>query len=66
MACPVHIWVPLMAAAAPAARVVRTRLRLSLDARRARSEETRTPAEREVKRWAPVGSTTTDEARHSS
>jgi len=67
MACPLHIWVPLMAAAAPAARVVRTRLRISLDARRARSDEARTPdGEREVKRWAPVGSTTTDEARHSS
>lgn len=51
MGCPVHIWVPMMAAAAPAATAARHRLRALIS---------RTPAEPEappqLKRWAPVGS----------
>jgi hypothetical protein len=52
MACPIHLWIPLMAAAAPAARYARNRLKL----RRALREEQRTNAAApHVQRWAPVG-----------
>ena len=50
MGCPVHIWVPMMAAAAPFARVARDKVR-SLTSKPSPVE---TP--REVHRWAPVGS----------
>lgn len=63
MACPVHIWVPLMGAAVPVARAARTRLRLALDTRRAaRSPE----PPREVKRWAPVGAPPSEQSGHGS
>lgn len=51
MGCPVEIWVPLMAAAAPFARTARDRVRSLLP-------KSQTPAEaapRELHRWAPVG-----------
>lgn len=54
MACPVHIWVPLMAAAAPFAANARDRVRAALDRGRAR-RALAPPAPREVHRWAPVG-----------
>lgn len=50
MSCPVHIWVPLMAGAAPFARIARDRLR---SLRSSKAPEAETP--REMKRWAPVG-----------
>lgn len=50
MGCPVHIWVPLMGAAAPFARAAHTRVKAML-ARPEPVEET----PREMKRWAPVG-----------
>lgn len=52
MGCPVHIWVPMMAAAAPFARVARDKVR-SLTSKPSIVE---TP--REVHRWAPVGTAT--------
>ncbi|MDA0815397.1 MAG: hypothetical protein O2924_02345 [Chloroflexi bacterium] len=53
MSCPIHIWVPLMAAAVPAARAVRTRLSIALDARR--EDRSAAAAPRVMKRWSPVG-----------
>lgn len=53
MGCPVEIWVPLMAAAAPFARTARDRVRLLLP----RAEKPVETAPRELHRWAPVGST---------
>lgn len=53
MACPIHIWLPLMGAAAPAARVVRERLKLRREIRAAEQA-----APRELKRWAPVADST--------
>ncbi|MEX2373966.1 MAG: hypothetical protein WD942_00045 [Dehalococcoidia bacterium] len=55
MACPIHIWIPLMAAAVPAARAVRTRFNVALDARRVTRRESSDNALRVMKRWAPVG-----------
>ncbi len=49
MGCPVHVWVPAMAALAPAARIARDRLRLF---RASRSNEA-APV-REIKRFAPI------------
>ncbi|MDA0302405.1 MAG: hypothetical protein O2822_07750 [Chloroflexi bacterium] len=53
--CPIHIWVPLMAAAVPFSRAIRDRVKLTLAARRAQPADA--PA-RELHRWAPVGQTT--------
>jgi len=53
MGCPVHIWVPAMAALAPAARIARERLRLF---RASRSPEATAPA-REIRRFAPISPT---------
>ncbi len=53
MACPLFLWLPLMGAAAPIARVARQRLR---DSRAARKQAAEAP--RELQRWAPVGNTT--------
>ena len=50
MGCPVHIWVPAMAALAPAARIARDRLQLF---RASRSREATAPA-REIRRFAPL------------
>lgn len=50
MACPVHIWVPMMAAAAPFARVARDKMRSLRPAKAATTSEPR-----EIHRWAPVG-----------
>lgn len=50
MACPIHIWVPLMAAAAPMTRIVRDRLHAMRP-----SKDPVEDAPREMKRWAPVG-----------
>lgn len=55
MACPLHIWVPLMGAAAPLARIARDRFRAT------RAAHTPPAPPKELKRWAPVG-TKTDEA----
>lgn len=55
MGCPVEIWVPLMAAAAPFARTARDRVRFLLPRPRKPAEA----APRELHRWAPVGSTQT-------
>lgn len=52
MGCPVHIWVPAMAALAPAARIARDRLRLFRDSR----SSTNTLSAREIRRFAPIGS----------
>lgn len=51
MGCPVHIWVPMMAAAAPFARVARDKVRSLLPSKAADTTEPR-----EIHRWAPVGS----------
>jgi len=56
MGCPVHIWVPMAAAIAPAATMARHKLRMLLP--------TRTPNENpadhlaEMTRWSPVTPTT--------
>jgi hypothetical protein len=65
MPCPIHIWVPLIGAAAPVARIARNRLRDAMAARRGSAEP---EAPRELKRWAPVGAAagTTSEQRESS
>jgi len=58
MSCPVHIWVPLVAAAAPFARVAKDRVagwRLG----RGDTSATIEPP-RELKRWAPVGAPADD------
>lgn len=56
MGCPVHIWLPLMAAAAPAARMARHRIRALV------SRPAPTKAPRDLKRWAPVGQPAADPA----
>lgn len=43
MACPVHIWVPMMAAAAPFARVARDKVRSLRPAKAATTSEPRDP-----------------------
>jgi hypothetical protein len=50
MGCPIHIWVPALAALAPIARVARDQVR-ALRVKPAAS----TPRRRVVQRWAPVG-----------
>ena len=52
MGCPVHIWVPLMAAAAPIVRVAKDRV----TALRYRTPEAATPVEvaPTPQRWAPI------------
>jgi len=52
MACPIHVWVPLMAATAPLAAAARHKVKAMFY--RAPAE---TEAPRELKRWAPVGQT---------
>ena len=52
--CPVHIWVPMMAAAAPFARSARDLVRARLP--RSNSKAADESAPREMHRWAPVGS----------
>jgi hypothetical protein len=49
MGCPVHIWLPAMAALAPVARVARDRVRAF------RSVSTPEQPARVVRRFAPVG-----------
>ncbi len=62
MGCPVHIWLPAMAALAPFARVARDRVR-SIRVRPA-SPVART---RVVQRFAPIGAATTaSESERSS
>jgi hypothetical protein len=62
MGCPVHIWLPLMAAAAPAATAARHRLRSLVS--RGSSEPETAP---ELKRWAPVGTATSGaDSTHSN
>lgn len=71
MPCPIHLWVPLAAAAVPVARVLRNHLTgmdfgsPSRDKKRTRKNAR--PA-REVKRWAPVGvaGTSSTDAEHTS
>ncbi len=61
MGCPIHIWVPLMGAAAPFARIAHNRVRAAFS----RS----TPVEeqpRELKRWAPVGQPPADSTSQTS
>lgn len=66
MACPIHIWVPLMAAAVPAARVARTRLKIALEGRGRRTTDAPEAPPREVRRWAPIGSPSADEKAPSN
>ena len=63
MGCPVHIWVPLMAAAAPFGVVVRARTRDILNKYRKNTPDdfVETP----VTRWAPVSASPDDEASSS-
>lgn len=51
MGCPVHIWLPAMAAMAPFARVTRDRVRSMWN----RTPSERRPRTRTVQRFAPVG-----------
>ncbi len=53
MACPVHIWAPLMAAALPFSRAARDRVRIGLDRLRHRAPDA-PPPPREMTRWAPI------------
>lgn len=55
MACPVHIWAPLMAAAVPFSRAARDRARMTAS-RLLRRESASLPAPRELKHWAPIAS----------
>jgi len=57
--CPIHIWVPLMAAAVPISRAIRDRVKFSLTSRRTPPAEAPAP---ELHRWAPVGQTPEDSA----
>ena len=52
MGCPIHIWVPLMAAATPFAAAIRTRVRNVIDSKRA--EQNVAVTEPDLKRWEPV------------
>lgn len=62
MGCPVHIWVPLMGAAAPFARVARDRMRAVRLSRQ--TPEPENP--REMKRWAPVGQPAIEQSEQQS
>lgn len=56
MGCPVHIWVPLMAAAAPVVRVAKDRivaLRYRAPSNRAERQTPPEPAPA-PRRWAPI------------
>jgi hypothetical protein len=64
MGCPIHIWLPLMGAAAPFARVARDRFRAMRPARRLHTETADAP--REMKRWAPVGQPPAEQAEPGS
>lgn len=64
MVCPIHIWVPLMGAAAPFARVARNRLRTMRASRQLHGEAAEAP--REMKRWAPVSQQPAEQAESSS
>jgi len=59
MGCPVHIWVPLMAAAAPFGVVVRARTRDLLN--KYRKNTANDLPETPVTRWAPVSVSPDDE-----
>ena len=52
--CPIHIWVPLMAAGVPAARYAKDRLSL-LRGRTAQQAEPPAEERAPLKRWAPIG-----------
>lgn len=52
MSCPVHIWVPLMAAAAPVVRVAKDRV--AALRYRAPSDAPPTEAAPPPRRWAPI------------
>ena len=52
--CPIHIWVPLMAAGVPAARYAKDRLSL-LRGRTPRQTEPTAEERAPLKRWAPIG-----------
>jgi hypothetical protein len=60
MGCPVHVWVPLMAAAAPFARIARDRFLASTPRFRPPSR-TSGGNVRTVQRFAPVAQLTTTE-----
>ncbi len=62
MACPIHIWVPLVAAAAPVVRIAKHRVQGWRAVRASRQQPDATP--RELKRWAPVASTTAAAEHH--
>jgi hypothetical protein len=61
MGCPVHIWVPLMAAAAPVVRVAKDRI-VSLRYRGAADDLDAATAEAAPapRRWAPIDPHATD------
>lgn len=63
MGCPIHIWLPLMGAAAPFARVARDRFRAMRPSRQLHTEP---EAPREMKRWAPVGQQPAEQAEPRS
>ena len=60
MGCPVHIWVPMMAAVAPAATMARHKLRSVLPSKKPAEN----PADRldEMQRWSAPGSTASPSA----
>jgi hypothetical protein len=60
MSCPIHIWVPMMAAIAPAATVARQRLYSLIPRRR----EHKNPANHieDMPRWSAVSDTNTSSA----
>ena len=67
MGCPIHIWLPLMGAAAPFARVARDRFRAMRPGRPSRGLHTEAAkAPREMKRWAPVGQQPAEQAEPRS
>ncbi len=62
MGCPVHIWLPAMAALAPFARVARDRV----SSFRLRPEPRSPGRVRVVRRFAPVGAARPDGAPHGA
>jgi hypothetical protein len=54
MGCPVHIWVPMMAALAPVATVARDRVRSVLPGHK--PDENPADHIEEMQRWTPVAS----------